>query len=236
MFDYTSTRSRDGPASWLEDYRGYLHADAFGGYDGIYASSGGGRVIEVACWAHARRKFYDARLSDPPRAHHALALIRLLYNVEREAKELEAPKRQQQRAAQSLPLLEQMHDWLETQRDAALPMSPMGTAIQYALNHWEALKRYVGDGDLAIHNNVAERAIRPLVIGRKNYLHLGSDAGGRTASILYSVIASAKRQGLDPFVYFRDVLAAIGSPPVSQLDPLLPDRWKQQQLEEIAKG
>jgi hypothetical protein len=137
--------------------------------------------------------------------------------------------------SQSLPLLEQMHAWLETQRDAALPKSLMGTAIQYALNHWEALRRYVNDGDLAIDNNVAERAIRPLVIGRKNYLHLGSDAGGRTPAILYSVIASAKRQGLDPFVYLRDILATIGSTPFSQLDQFLPDRWKQQQFEEIAR-
>jgi transposase len=233
VFDYTPTRSRDGPQAWLGDYQGYLHADAFGGYDGIYAT---GRVTELACWAHARRRFYDARLSDPERAHHALALIRLLYDVEREAKELDAPTRQQRRVEQSLPLLEQMHTWLETERRVVLPKSPMGTAIQYALNHWEALRRYVNDGELAIDNNVAERAIRPLVIGRKNYQHLGSDVGGRTAATLYSVIASAKRQGLAPYVYLRDVLATIGSTPISQLDQFLPNRWKQQQLEEITKA
>jgi transposase len=233
VFDYTPTRSRDGPTSWLGDYQGYLHADAFGGYDGIYAT---GKVTELACWAHARRKFHDARLSDPEHAHHALALIRLLYDVERQAKELDAPARQQQRAEQSAPLLEQLHAWLRDELPGALPKSPMGTAIGYALNHWDALSRYVTDGDLAIDNNVAERAIRPLVIGRKNYLHLGSDTGGRTAATLYSVIASAKRQGLDPFVYLREVLAMIGSTPTNQLDQFLPDVWKQKQLEEIARG
>jgi len=112
----------------------------------------------------------------------------------------------------------------------------MGTAISYALNNWEALTRYTSDGDLAIDNNVAERAIRPLTVGRKNYLFFGSDTGGRTAATLYSIFASAKRHGLDPFVYLRDVLARIGSTPMSQINQFLPDRWRDQQLKEIAQG
>ena len=237
VFDYTPSRSRDGPASWLKDYKGYLQADAFGGYDGIYATQ---EVVEIACWAHARRKFYDARISDAARAHQALAMIRLLYDVERDAKEkkLDAVQRQAMRQERSLPLLGQLQQWLKHELPGVLPKSPMGTAITYALNHWEALRRYAseGDGDLAIDNNAAERAIRPITIGRKNYLTLGSDAGGRTAAILYSLVASAKRHGLDPWVYLREVLATVANTPVSQLDQFLPDRWKQQQLKEIATG
>ena len=241
VFDYTPSRSRDGPVNWLKTYKGYLQADAFGGYDGIYLDSGGdtsGGIVEVACWAHARRKFYDARTSDAARAHQALAMIRLLYDVERDAKEkkLDAVQRQALRQERSLPLLGQLQQWLEAQRDGVLPKSPMGTAITYALNNWDALMRYTSDGDLAIDNNAAERAIRPITIGRKNYLTLGSDAGGRTAAILYSLVASAKRHGMDPWVYLRDVLATVANTPVSQLGKFLPDRWKQQQLNEIAAG
>ena len=233
VFDYTPDRKRDGPVQWLQDFTGYLQADAFGGYDGMYVA---GNIIEVACWAHCRRRYYDARNSDPSRAHHALAMIRLLYEVEREAKELDAKQRQQLRVARSQPLLEQFRGWMIEQRDDVLPKSPIGTAISYTLDNWDALVRYTTDGDLAIDNNAAERAIRPLVIGRKNYLTLGSDNGGLTAATLYSIVASAKRHGLDPFVYLRDVLATIGSTPVSQLDQFLPDRWRHEQLQQIAEG
>lgn len=232
VYDYTPNRSRDGPAAWLKEYQGYLHADAFGGYDGIYASR---EIVELACWAHARRKFYDARSSDAQRAHHVLAVIRLLYDVERQVKEKKPDERAALRQARSRPLLDELHAWLKDQLPGVLPKSPMGQAINYTLNNWDALVRYTTDGDLAIDNNAAERAIRPLVVGRKNYLFLGSDAGGRTAATLYSLAASAKRLGMDPFVYLRDVLAAIGSTPVSQLDQFLPDRWRDQQLAEIAK-
>ena len=237
VFDYTPSRARDGAASWLKDYKGYLQADAFGGYDGIYACGG---VVEVACWAHARRKFYDARASDAARSHQVLAMIRLLYDVERDAKEkkLDAEQRQALRQERSLPLLGQLQRWFTHELPGVLPKSPMGTAITYALNNWDALMRYAseGGGDLAIDNNAAERAIRPITLGRKNYLMLGSDRGGRTAATLYSLTASAKRHDLDPFIYLRDVLATIAATPVSQLHQFLPDRWKQQQLKEIAAG
>ncbi|MCA9187868.1 MAG: transposase [Planctomycetales bacterium] len=122
------------------------------------------------------------------------------------------------------------------QRDSVLPKSPMGAATGDASNHWDALVRYITDGDLTIDKNAAERAIRPLMVGRKNYLFLGSDTGGRTAANLYSLVASVKRHGLDPFVYLRDVLAALGTTPISQLEPFLPDRWRAQQLEKVTAG
>src|SRR5690606_2092934 len=136
VFDYTPSRSRDGPTRWLKDFRGYLQADAFGGYDGIYARSGGGEVVEVACWAHTRRKFYDARQSDRVRSHHALAVIRLLYDVERDAKDprkpLDADALLALRRERSRPLLDELRSWLLDQREAVLPRSPMGGAIGYA--------------------------------------------------------------------------------------------------------
>ncbi|MFP4596573.1 IS66 family transposase [Ralstonia sp.] len=225
IYEYTPTRERDGPMNWLKDFTGYLQADAFGGYDGIYAS---GDVLEVACWAHARRKAYDARLSDPARAHHALSMIRQLYDIEAQAASMDATERHALREREAAGVLDALEAWLKQEQDAVLPKAPMGQAIQYALNHWEALRRYVTDGDLAIDNNRAERAIRPLAIGRKNYLFAGNDGGGRTAAILYSLIASAKRHELDPFAYLRDVLARIGSTPLSELEQFLPDRWKAQ--------
>jgi len=235
VYDYTPTRSRDGPAAWLKNFQGYLQADAFGGYDGIYLASGGA-IVEVACWAHARRKFYDARGSDGVRAHHALAVIRLLYEVERQAKGKQAQERRTLRQERALPLLEELHQWLLGEQPRVLPKSPMGTAIGYALNNWKALGRYAGDGDLAIDNNAAERAIRPLCLGRKNYLFYGSDAGGKTAATLYSVLESGKRHGLNPFTYLRDVLARIGSTPMSQLEQFLPDRWLAQDVAKLAHG
>ena len=230
-YEYTPSRRRDGPARWLENFKGYLQADAFGGYDGIYASR---EILEVACWAHARRKFHEARGSDPQRSHRALALIRLLYDVERDASELDAQGRMRMRQERSAPRLLELHGWLEQEREAVLPRSPLGSAISYALHNWEALTRYSTDGDLSIDNNAAERAIRPLAVGRKNYLFFGSDAGGRSGAVLYSVVASAQRHGLDPFVYLRDVLTTIGSTPLSKLEQYLPDRWKARQLQELA--
>jgi transposase len=226
IYEYTPTRERDGPMNWLKHFTGYLQADAFGGYDGIYARSGGGDVIEVACWAHARRKFYDARLSDPARAHHAMGLIRQLYDIEARAESMAANERHALRQREAVGVLDALEAWLKQEQDAALPKAPISQAIQYAMNHWDALRRYTTDGDLAIDNNIAERAIRPLAIGRKNYLFAGNDGGGRTAAILYSLIASAKRHELDPFAYLRDVLARIGSTPLSELDQFLPNRWK----------
>ena len=227
IYEYTPSRSRDGPVAWLEQFKGYLQADAFGGYDGIYARSGGGEVIEVACWAHARRKFHDARGADPARAHHALGLIRQLYDVEEQGQSLDAVDRLDLRQREAVPVLDELEEWLNEHRDALLPKHPMSVAVNYALNQWDALRRYADDGDLAIDNNVAERAIRPLAIGRKNYLFAGNDGGGQTAAILYSLIASAQRHGLDPFAYLRDVFARIGDTPVSDLEQFFPDRWRQ---------
>jgi len=187
VYDYTPSRKRDGPAEFLRDYRGYLAADAFSGYDGIYV---GGAVKQVLCWAHARRKFYEARTVQPA-AHQALAFIGRLYDIEREAKDALPERRLKLRRARSLPILDQLRAWLTATEPAVLPKSPLGQAIGYVLPRWAGFTRYCEDGRLAIDNNVSERTLRPCTIGRKNWLFVGSDRGGRTAAILFSLVASA---------------------------------------------
>jgi len=240
VFSYTPSRSRDGPMAFLRDWgkdeRVYLQADAFGGYDGIYAGEAGGQVTEVACWAHARRKFYDARHSDAAASAQALAYIRLLYEVETEAKKAAkkaggdlAAERHRLRKQSAEARLTQFKAWLESQQaehgGPVLPKGPMGQAIQYALNQWDALCVYTTDGRLAIDNNASENALRRVAIGRKNWMFCGSDNGGRTAATLFSLIASCQRHKVEPLSYLRDVLTRIAATPITQLADLLPDHW-----------
>ena len=181
--------------------------------------------MEVGCFAHARRKFHDARTSDPARAHEALARIRRLYDVEAEAKPLDDVGRLAARQARARPLLDALFAWLVEQQGRVLPKSPMGVAIGYALGNQAALTRYTEAGFLAIDNNASERALRAVAVGRKNYLFAGSDAGGASAAVLYSVVGTCRRLGLDPFAYLRDALAGLPSLPAGRVDDFLPDRW-----------
>lgn len=222
VYDYTPNHSRAGPAAWLGEFRGYLQADAYAGYDALYAT---GRVLEVACWAHARRYFWDAKAADAPRALLALGFIRELYRVEADAKALGADARRALRQEQAKPVLERVKPWLDEQADVVLPKSPIGEAVGYARAQWTALTRYVEDGDLAIDNNVSERALRRVVTGRKNWLFCGSDEGGRRAAILYSLVATCKEHRIDPWAYLRDVLARIPTHPDRRRAELLPRNW-----------
>lgn len=231
VFDFTPDRKRDGPQRFLAGFRGYLQADAFTGYDGLYLpepASGVARIVEVACNAHARRKFYDARSSDAARSHLALAYYLRLYELERAAKRLAFDAEQTRRMRQDLavPILEQFRTWLESQRAEVLPKSPMGEAIGYALNNWDALARYAESGLLAIDNNVAEREMKRVAIGRKNWLFVGSAKGGRTAAVLFSFTSTCRRLGIEPWSYLQDVLSRLPTTPAGQqLAELLPDRW-----------
>jgi hypothetical protein len=241
VFDYTPTRQRDGPAAFLKDYHGYLQADAFSGYDGLYLESNG-RIIEVACWAHSRRKFHESRRLDSARMETALAWIRKLYAVERDLRErclgawerLAFQERAERIAAErqqrSRPLLDGFHAWLETESPKVLPKSPVRGAIDYTLNNWAALSVYLEDGWLDIDNNEGENSLRGLCIGRRNWLFCGSDRGGRAAAIHFSLLASCKRHGHDPWVYYRDVLTRLPAmlPEASEEDllSLLPHLWK----------
>lgn len=223
IYDYTPNRQRAGPAEWLKGYSGYLQADAYGGYDGIFHSQ---NVTEVACWAHARRKFYDAQDSDEQRSAQMLALIAELYAVEREAKEADDATRLALRQVRSVPVLERIKTWLAREQEIVLPRSPMAAAIQYAQNQWAALNVYVTQGFLAIDNNPSERALKRVAIGRKNWLFAGNDAAAENHARLWSLIASCERHQVDPQRYLTSVLAKIGQTSREELGQFLPDVWK----------
>jgi transposase len=229
VFDFTVNRKRDGPQRFLANYQGYLHADAFSGYDGLYLPdprTAQARIVEVACNAHARRRFYEARGSDALRSHQALAYYRQLYELERAAKDFSDAQRLQMRQDLSVPILGQFHTWLTVQRTEVLPKSPMGEAIGYALNNWAALVRYTEAGFLAIDNNASEREMKRIAIGRKNWLSIGSPRGGQTAAVLFSFTSTCQRLGVEPWAYLQDVLARLPVTPPGQLGDLLPDHWQ----------
>lgn len=225
VFDYTAGHSREGPARWLGEYAGYLQADAYKGYDALFAK---GHAIEVACWAHTRRKFFEAQDSDPARAAEMLVLIGDLYDVERRAKDEDLDRDQIKalRQQQSQPILAVIEQRLEQWVPQVLPKSPMGQAIGYARGQWQALNRYTQDGLLSIDNNLAERVLRTVAIGRKNWLFVGHDNGGHRAATIYSLVASCKLCQIDPFVYLRDILERINTHPASRIAELLPRNWK----------
>jgi len=227
VYDYTPNRSRDGPDDFLQPFHGYLQADAYSGYDQLY-QDGNREIVEVACWAHARRKFFEAQSSDLVRTTVMLAYVRLLYDVERQAREqkLRGEARRALRQAQAKPILDDIRAYLEREQPQVLPKSPEGQAIAYTLSNWKALTRYAEDGDLEIDNNGAERSLRGIAVGRKNWMFYGSDNGGQTAAVLTSLIATCKRLGMDPFAYLRDLFGHISSHPQSRLAELLPDQWK----------
>ncbi len=231
VYDYTPSRSRDGPAKWLKGFTGYLQADAYGGYDGIYHAQG---VTEVACWAHARRKFYDAQDSDEQRSTQMLALIGELYAIEREGKEqsLDEVATLALRQARSVPILAQIETWLDAEGEVVLPRSPMAAAITYAQNQWTALTTYTTLGFLNIDNNASERALKRVAIGRKNWLFAGNDAAAENHARLWSLIASCERHGVDPQRYLTSVLAKIGQTPKEELAQFLPDAWKREDAAE----
>jgi transposase len=224
VYDYTDSRKRDGPANFLKDYQGYLQADAFAGYDGIYAA---GTVKQVLCWAHARRKFYEARTVQPIPAHTALGAIGRLYDLERQLKEASVEERHAARQARALPILQEFHAWLTASGPSVLPKSPVGQAINYVLPRWDGFVRYCEDGALSIDNNLSERSLRCCAVGRKNWMFLGSDRGGRTAAILFSIMATCKAQQVEPWAYLYDILARLPNLPEDQLPDLLPDVWLQ---------
>jgi transposase len=249
VFDFTLDRSRHGPMNFLANYEGYLQADAYSGFDCVYTN---GKVKEVACWIHARRYWHEARDTDALRANRALGYIARLSQVESQLR-LQYPERTAQgardfegvaRARQKLsrPILEEFRAWLDEEQKGGriLPKSPIRTALTYTLNQWAALCRYTEAGYLSMDNNAAERMVKYPAIGRKNYLFVGNSRAGRNAAHFYSLVTSAKLNGVEPFAWLRDVIARLseyrdgqvgsearGGESVSseELDDLLPDRW-----------
>ncbi len=188
----------------------------------------------MACNAHARRKFYEARTSDALRAHQALAYYSQLYELERHAKDFTDTQRLQMRQDLAVPILNQFHAWLEAQRPQVLPKSPLAEALGYALNNWTALVRYTEAGFLDIDNNVAEREMKRIAIGRKNWLFVGSPQGGQTAAVLLSFTSTCQRLAVEPWAYLQDVLTRLPTTPAEQLADLLPDRWQAARLAKLA--
>jgi transposase len=241
LFDFTANYTGAGPQRFLGNYKGYLQADALAQYEALYGAE---RVWHVCCWAHARRKFVAALEGKDERASVALEWIGKLYTIERALPPLlppsDDPMKQQQRREreeqrrqlrhlQANPVLAELKQWLDEQRPKALPKSLLGVAIGYALNHWEALKRYIEQGYLGIDNNLSERTLRAIALGRNAWGVIGSEVGGRTAAVLYSVVGTCKHLGMDPLCYLRALLPglfALGEQPVAeQLLEWLPDRW-----------
>jgi transposase len=233
VYDFTMSRARDGPATFLADYHGFLQADAYGGYDGIFLGSNG-RIVEVACWAHARRKFHDARANAPRQANQVLEWIWQLYDVEDRAADMTAGERQSLRQRESVPILDRIEAYLDELSPRVLPKSALGKALTYAKNQRAALRQYASDGRLTIDNNVSERTLRLQAIGRKNWEFLGSPEAGRRAAVLFTILAGAKRHRLEPWAYVREVLLRL-SVGETDLEALLPDRWAASHPEHVLK-
>jgi len=207
-----------------------LHADAYSGFNRLYEShpiTGKSRFTEVACWAHARRKLYEVHAaSGSPVAHVLLEQIGGLFAIEAEIKGQLPELRQQVREARSVPLLETIRLQMEAALNKGSSKSALAQAIRYSLSRWPAMTRYTMDGRLEISNNAAERAIRPLALGRKNWLFAGSDTGGKRAATLYTIIETAKLNGLNPEAYLRDIIACIASHSIKRIDELLPWNYR----------
>jgi len=226
VYDFTESRKRDGPAKFLHGFRGYLQADAYGGYDGIYTGSHG-TIHEVACSAHARRYWFKAKETDPVRSHHALGVFARLYQIERSCATMSDDERRSFRQQHALPIWLEFREWIDAQPQW-LPKSPIGQAAMYTLNQWDALLRYCDDGELTIDNNVSEQTVKMQAIGRKNWLFVGSHEGGCRAAILFSLVASCKANRVEPWAYLNDLFTHLPTIPADQpelLDAFLPDRW-----------
>jgi transposase len=222
-FQYSADRKGEHPARHLKDWHGILQADAFAGYNQLYED---GRIVEAACWAHARRKLWDIheRQHKLPGtlAHQGLERISEIFKIEAEIRGKSVLRRRRVRQLRTRPVLDDLKAWMgETLRQVSAK-SPMALAIGYAVSNWSALVRFVGDGRIEAENNAAERALRSVAIGRKNFLHLGSDAGGNSAAVIYSLIGTAKLNGINPQHYLRYVLERIADHKINRIDELLP--------------
>lgn len=228
IYQYSKSRSQQVPCEFFKNYQGYLQADAYPGYNKLYQS---GRIIEVACWAHARRKFTDAvkllkNNEGLTLADAALEYIGKLYGIEKRCRSMSNHERYFYRRRFAKPILRKLHRWLNKQIKNTPPKSLIGQAMQYTLNHWKALNNYLRDGVLNIDNNQAERAIKPFVIGRKNFLFAGSHQGAEHAAVIYSLIESCKKFHINTFDYLKDVLQSLPTTLNKDIASLFPCYWK----------
>lgn len=222
-FQYSADRKGEHPARHLRNFSGILQADAYSGYNAIYKD---GRILEAGCWSHARRKLWDIHVKQKrlpgTLAHQGLVRIGEVFKVEAEVNGRSALRRRRMRQARTAPVLKELKSWMNATLAQVSAKSPMALAIGYSLSNWTALTNFVGDGRIDAHNNTAERALRGVAIGRKNYLHVGSDAGGHTAAVMYTLLGTAKLNGINPQRYLRHVLERIADHPSNRIDELLP--------------
>ncbi len=227
LYRFSPDRKGERPREHLAGFHGVIQADAFSGYEALTRGAGPPRVVHAACWAHARRKFFDVHeATKSPIAAEALRRIGELYAIEAGTTGRPVDLRLALRQEQAVPHLVELRSWLEEQSRRLSSKTDLAKAIRYALTRWDALTRYRSDGRLGIDNNPAERSLRGIALTRKNFLFLGSDAGGARAAILYTVLESAKLNGLDPEAYLAGIIAAMaGGHPITRLDALLPWNW-----------
>ena len=232
VFDFTLNRGRDGPKYFLKDYDQVLLADGYGGYNGVVAGNG---IVRAGCWAHLRRKIIDAEKTAPEIANEAIGMVRALYAVEKQAKELSVAERLRLRQEQSAPVLAELRGKFLDWKEQLLPKHPMAEAISYALSQWAELNVLLSDGAVPIDNNVSEREMKRVILSRKNSLFVGNTRGGRTAAILASLTSTCRRHDIDPQIYLTQLLTNLPSAPRSNLTAWLPDQWKLRQKERLAE-
>ena len=226
VFDFTLNRGRDGPKYFLKDYHQFLLADAYGGYNGVVA---GNEITRAGCWAHLRRKVIESEKAAPEIAREAIELVRALYAVEKQARELSAMARLELRQEESAPVLAKLRKRLLEWKEQLLPKHPMAEAVNYALGQWTELNVFCSDGAVAIDNNVSEREMKRVVLNRKNSLFVGNPRGGRTAAILASLTSTCRRHDVDPQLYLTQLLTNLSQVRKSELPDWLPDEWKRRQ-------
>lgn len=238
VYEYTPDRKGEHPQTFLKDFSGYLQADAYSGFDQLFIKDckGKQKVKEVGCWGHTRRKFIDVVTIDPTSiAQELIALIQAMYHIERLIKEAGYSDGQRKwlRRKRTKPILKKIRRWLTMHHPRTAPKSRLGQAMSYALNHWRALTTFLGDGRLELDTNRVERAIKPIVIGRKNFLFMGGPNGGWAAAIIFTLIESCKQNNIDPYDYLEDVLQRLPTHPNKRIQELLPHHWKPAQSDQL---